>query len=260
MCYLCFAMTSTIAPLKVDRFKNIVDIVNTYQTIALIQLEEMLNVSRITIQRDLVELENRGLIKRFHGGAMSVDYSNNLYDHRVRKTMNVESKKKIAAKAVRLIQEGDYIGMDASSTVYYMSENVIPNNVFALTCGIDAFMNFSQSGSVKTVLAGGRLNVKTGNLSGPEAIETIRKFHFNKVFFSTASYIPGEGFFDPYEDEVALKRILIETASEVIILIDPSKIADKGGIKICREDEVDKLVVEDPVNPQLKKIFKNRLI
>jgi len=254
-------MNSVIPSLKIDRFKKIINTVNSNKRISLSQLEELLDVSRITIQRDLVELENRKLLRRFHGGAMSLEYSEDLYDHDLKKSVNVASKKIIAAKAALLIKEGYYIGLDSSSTVYYLSETIFAGNVLVLTCCIDSFKNLFNRDDIQVVLAGGRMHKKTHTLSGPEIIEMIRKFHFDRVFISAESYIPEIGFFDPHAEEVQVKRALIESSNQTVMLIDSTKIAaTANGIKVCDIQEIDYVVTDKPEKSGIKKIFKDKLI
>jgi DeoR/GlpR family transcriptional regulator of sugar metabolism len=253
-------MAMEIPSLKIDRFKKILAIVNSNKRISLSELEETLNASRITIQRDLVELENRKLLRRFHGGAMSLEYSQDLYDHDFKKTVNVAAKKKIASKAAALIHEGTYIGLDSSSTVYYLSETIFAGNILILTCGIDSFKNLSNRDDIQVVLAGGRMNRRTNTLTGSETVDSIKRFHFDIVFISAESCIPDKGFFDPHEEEVQVKRALIESSNQTVILIDSTKISEKTGIKVCNIDEVDYVVTDMPDKTGLKKIFKDRVL
>ena len=258
-------MTPTMNPeipsFKIDRFKKIITTVNSNKRISLSQLEELLGVSRITVQRDLVELENRKVLKRFHGGAMSLEYSEDLYDHDLKKSVNVAAKKLIASKAASLIKEGYYIGLDSSSTVYYLSETIFAGNVFAFTCGIDSFKNLMTRDDIQVVLAGGRMNKKTNTLSGPEIIEMIRKFHFDLVFISAESCIPEVGFFDPHAEEVQVKRALIDSSNQTVMLIDTSKIArTANGIKVCDIQEIDYVVTDRPEKSGLQNIFKDNLL
>lgn len=254
-------MNPEIPSLKIDRFKKIISTVNSNKRISLLQLEKLLNVSRITIQRDLVELENRKLLRRFHGGAMSLEYSEDLYDHDLKKSVNVAAKKLIAAKAAPLIKEGTYIGLDSSSTVYYLSETIFAGNVLVFTCSVDSFKNLLNRDDIQVVLAGGRMHKKTHTLSGPEIIEMIGKFRFDMVFISAESYIPEIGFFDPHAEEVQVKRALIESANQTIMLIDSSKIAATAkGIKICDISEIDFVVTDKPEKSGLKNIFSDKII
>jgi DeoR/GlpR family transcriptional regulator of sugar metabolism len=249
-----------IPALKIDRFKKIINIVNSNKRISLSHLEEMLNASRITIQRDLVELENRKLLRRFYGGAMSLDYSQDLYDHDLKKTVNVAAKKKIAAKAASFIKEGSYIGLDSSSTVYYLSEIIFAGNVLVVTCCIDTFKNLANRDDIQVVLAGGRMNKKTNTFTGPETISLIKKFHFDAVFISAESCIPDKGFFDPHEEEVQVKRALIESSNKTIMLLDSTKISETRGIKICDIDEVDCVITDKPEKTDLRKILREKIL
>lgn len=255
------AMDTQIPFLKVDRFKKIISLVNTSKSISLAQLEKVLNASRITIQRDLVELEDRKLLKRFHGGAMSLEYSENLYDHDQKKSVNVQAKKAIAAKAAALIKKGNYVGFDSSSTVYYVSETIFAGNVFAFCCSIDSFKNLAMRDDIQVVLAGGRMNKKTHTLSGPEIIEMIKKFHFDIVFLSAESCIPDVGFFDPHAEEVQVKRALMESANQTVMLIDSTKITNTAnGIKVCDIPEIDYLVTDRPEKSGLQNIYFDKLL
>ncbi|MBN2187854.1 MAG: DeoR/GlpR transcriptional regulator [Chitinispirillaceae bacterium] len=254
-------MSADIPSLKIDRFKKIISTVNSNKRISLVQLEKLLNVSRITIQRDLVELENRKLLRRFHGGAMSLEYSEDLYDHNFKKSVNIAAKKIIAVKAASLIKEGAYIGLDSSSTVYYLSETIFAGNVLVFTCSVDSFRNLLNRDDIQVVLAGGRMNKKTRTLSGPEIIEMIRRFHFDTVFISAESYIPDMGFFDPHAEEVQVKRALMESANRTVMLVDSSKVAaTANGIKVCDLAEIDCVVTDKPEKSGLKNIFNDKIV
>ncbi len=253
-------MAPEIPSLKIDRFKKIIALINSDKRVSLATIEKSLHVSRITIQRDLVELENRKLIRRFHGGAMSLDYSRDFYDYDLKKSVNIEAKKAIAAKANRLIQENSFICLDSSSTVSYLSETIFPSNVLAFCCCIDCFKNLSSREDIQVILAGGRINRKSSTLAGPEAVSMIRKFYFDLAFFSAESFIPDRGFFDPHEDEVQMKRAMIECSRKKVMLIDSSKLLEQAGIQICSNDEVDYVVTDKPGNVSLRKIFKEKLL
>jgi DeoR/GlpR family transcriptional regulator of sugar metabolism len=253
-------MTTNISPLKVDRLKKILSIINLRKRVSLTELESELETTRITIQRDLVELENSKLIRRFHGGAMSNDFSSDFYNHEQKKSVQVAAKKEIAAKANGLLQNRQAVCLDASSTVYYLTETLFPANLLVLTCSIDAFTNLSSREDLQVVLAGGRLHYKTALLHGPEMLSVIRKFHFDCAFISAEAFIPEKGFFDPHIDAVEVKRALIESSDSTIIMIDSSKITTMPGICVCENNEVDLVITDKPDLPMLKKTFKGRIL
>jgi len=253
-------MTNTENILKIDRQKKILDIVSTKKSVPLSELEKLLRASRITIQRDLVELEKRDLLKRYHGGASSIEYSDSVYDIKFRKTINVDIKKSIVKKAAALIKPGQYICMDASSTVYYISKEILLRDIFVLTPGMETFSNLAADDSCEAVLSGGRLNKKTNSLTGPEAVATIKKFQFDLAFISAEAYVPGKGFFDPYEDEVDVKKAIIESSTKTAVLIDSLKVRDTGGVKICSSQDIAYLITDDHSNRLFKQDFKGRML
>ncbi len=253
-------MSKNTPELKTDRFRKIISIINANRRVSLAELERRMGAARITIQRDLVELESRSLIRRFHGGAMSLEYSEELYDPNVKKTVNVSAKKRIAAKAAELIKEGFYIGLDSSSTVYYLSETLFAGQVLVLACGIDSYKNLSSRGDIELVLAGGRLNKKTNTLSGYETTSTIRRFQFDLVFLSADSFAGNRGFFVAHPHEVEVKRALMESSGKTAMLMDSSKICGANGTKVCDIDEVDYLITDNPHRADLKKIFRDKLL
>ena len=253
-------MTPKSPSLKIDRLKQILGLINSRKRISLTELEKTLHAPRITVQRDLVELENRKLIRRFHGGAMSIDFSSDFYNYDQKKSVQVEAKKNIAAKANKLLHEKAAICLDSSSTVYYLSETIFPANMMVLASSIDAFRNLSSREDVQVVFAGGRLHRKTATFYGPEMIAMIRQFHFDYAFISAEAFIPGRGFFDPHEEAVAVKHALIESSEKTVMMIDTSKVKTGSGIRVCDSDDIDFVVTDNPGTSPLRKIFKNRLL
>ena len=252
-------MKSVGNSLKIDRQKSVLELLNTKQRVSLTDLEDMLDVSRVTIQRDLVELEGRNLIKRFHGGAMTLKYAETLYDSRVRKTINVEVKKNIVKKAAALINPHSCVGMDASSTAYYISEENLPRNITVVTCSIDTFDNLNAKG-INTILTGGRLNSETRSLAGQDAVNTIKEYHFDLVLLSAEAYILNQGFYDPYEDEVSVKKAFINNSIDTVMLLDETKVKEFGGLKICSKEQVDHLVTDRFDNENLNRDFKGKIL
>jgi DeoR/GlpR family transcriptional regulator of sugar metabolism len=191
---------------------------------------------------------------------MSFDFSNDFYNYNLKKSVQVEAKKKIAAKANTLLHKKSAVCLDSSSTVYYLSETIFPANLLVLTCSIDAFKNLSNREDLQVVLAGGRLHRKTATFYGFEMVSVIRKFHFDCAFISAKAFIPGIGFFDPHEEEVAVKRALIESSDSTVMMIDNSKVVTGTGMCVCETNEVDLVITDDLDQSPLKKIFKDRLI
>ena len=132
--------------------------------------------------------------------------------------------------------------------------------MLAFTCSIDCFKNFSSREDIQAILVGGRISRKSSTLSGPEAVRMIRNFNFDISFISAESFVPDRGFFDPHEEEVQMKRAIIECSRKKAMLLDSSKFMEGAGIRICSPDEMDYVITDKPEKSSLRKIFKDKLI
>lgn len=227
--------------LKVDRHRHILHTLHHEDRLLLSDLEAALGVSRITIQRDLQELEQNGHLKRFHGGAMRTGYTPDSVDHHDRMQINRAEKRRVARQAVTLIAPDSFVALDSSSTTYYMSEELFPPQVRVVTTDIDAFRNLTDQSHVDVVLTGGHLHSRTRTLIGPEAISVVRQFRFDAFFFSVYAIGP-DGLYDAHEDDAAIKAEFMERAKQRIVLLDSSKFRPTRGAKVCGIHDIDTLI------------------
>jgi DeoR/GlpR family transcriptional regulator of sugar metabolism len=153
-----------------------------------------------------------------------------------------------------------YIFLDASSTSYFLSEHIFPDNVLIVTSGIDTFLNLQKNRNIQAVLTGGRMNPQNRTLVGSEAISIIKQFHFNIAFFSADSIIKNSGIYTSDEDAAAVARAGIEQSNKKILLFDSSKVNVEGGAKVCNLDIVDSIVTDDIENPYIKSLFKGKIL
>jgi len=245
---------------KTERHRTILNLLSEKATITLKELENHLYCSRITIQRDLVELENKGLLNRVHGGATLKNFDLENYGHDKRLLIQSNKKKKIAKKAISLIKSNMYIFLDASSTSYFLSEHIFPDNVRIVTSGIDTFLNLQKNKNIQAILTGGRINPQNRTLVGPEAISVIHQFHFNMVFFSADSIIENKGVFSSDEEAAAVSSASIEHSNKKILLFDSSKVNIRRGAKVCNLDTIDTIVTDDVENLHILNLFEGKIL
>lgn len=245
---------------KTERHRTILNLLPEKTSITLKELENHLYCSRITIQRDLVELESKGLLNRVHGGATLKNFDLANYGHDKRLLIQSDKKKKIAKKAISLIKADMYIFLDASSTSYFLSEHIFPDNVRIITSGIDTFLNLQKNKNIQSILTGGRINPLNRTLVGPEAISVINQFHFNIAFFSADSIIEDKGVYSSDEEAAAISSAGIKNSDKKIFLFDSSKVHIHGGAKVCNLDTVDTIVTDDVENPYILKLFEGKIL
>lgn len=261
MLLLFFDVMATVS--KIDRHHRILDLLSAQRRALLPDLEREIDASRITIQRDLVELEERGLIKRFHGGAMLTDYEVAPLAHSKRMTVNREAKRRVAAAAAREIRPGTFVAFDASSTVYYICERLFPDEVTIITSGLDTFVSLQDANNgrrVFPILTGGRLQPETHTLVGPDAVRTINEYHYEAFFFSAYSVIAGGGVYESNEENAEVKRAFAERSDRRILVLDQSKFDNRGGARICGIENIDLVITDQSPAPELTDLFGERLV
>ena len=118
----------------VDRWNRICALVAERDYVTVGELVELLDSSPATIRRDLNSMEDEGLIERFRGGAKSIQksyVSAFSMDKRLNERQDV--KMSICRKAAALVEDGDYIYIDASSTTYFLADYITANNIVVIT-------------------------------------------------------------------------------------------------------------------------------
>ena len=208
--------------------------------------------SKITIQRDLAELEAVGKLTRIHGGAVlesgGVPEGNgeipSIIPKSVRQTENIPEKRMICREAAKLISEEDTVCIDPSTTCSFLADCVPDLPVHMVTPSIDTFLLLSQKNNVQAILTGGRLNKKTQNLVGRTARKILREFYFSICFISADGFDMERGSLEfDYEDS-AVKRAMIEVADKVVLLINSSKINRAKGLLTCDKDRIHRIYTD----------------
>ncbi|MBM3699431.1 MAG: DeoR/GlpR transcriptional regulator [Actinobacteria bacterium] len=209
-----------------ERRQYILNLINKTGSVKAIDIARTLNLSEITIRRDLDRLAKKGLIKRTHGGAInnfSVGYEMK-FD--VQKDKFIEEKKRIALAAASLIEEDDVILLEAGTTGYQTAVNITSKkNLTVITNSCDiATMLGSTNPDYKIILSGGILNSQTRSLIGPVADSTFRTTFTDKAFIGITGIDAYKGItaVDPIEAQT--KKYMISSARNVIALCDSSKI------------------------------------
>lgn len=216
--------------LEIDRLEIILGIVNKYKRISYNDLEKMIDVSSSTIRRDAKKLQNKGLIKEIKGGISKIESTVTDIEVEERFKERIKEKKEIALKTLNLIEENDFIYLDAGTTTYYLVEKLENKNVTVVTNGIMHLEKLAQN-NIKTILIGGELKFTTKAIVGPEAIDNIEKYRFDKCFLGTNGITETGGFSTPEINEAIIKKKVMQRSRECYILADASKFEVDSNVK-----------------------------
>ncbi len=242
-----------------EREQEILSILKTANGfVSVAQLCETLFASESSIRRDLKALEQKGLVKRSYGGATPTsNYSSIVtFNHRTRQ--NADAKRDIAKKAARLVQDGDVIFLDQSSTAFYLAAELVErSSLTVVTNNIEIMMLLSNS-SVRVISSGGTLSNENRNcLIGGDAIKTFENIFSDAVFFSVKAVDDNGQITDCSREEVEIRNAMLKNAAKKVLLCDSSKFGIKSRFKQCELTDIDYLISEDSDSGFLKKVKGN---
>ncbi|WP_411954569.1 DeoR/GlpR family DNA-binding transcription regulator [Alkalibacillus sp. S2W] len=207
-----------------ERKQLIQNYIEKHQRASVLQLCDAFNVSESTIRRDLKELEQDHVIKRTHGGAIALESVNFEPTVTEKSDRFLAEKQAIAKRAASYIQEGDTILIDAGTTtlplVYeikqFQSLTVVTNSV------VHAEL-LKDSPQFEVIVPGGRLRHETQALVGPITDQTLSILHVDKAFIGTNGIDLEDGLTTPNLIEASTKQLMVQQASDAIVLADHSK-------------------------------------
>jgi DeoR family fructose operon transcriptional repressor len=229
-----------------ERKAKIVEYVNRNQRAMVQELCQAFDVSEATIRRDLKELEDAKLLKRTHGGAISLESVNYEAPFADREITNQAEKIAIAKKAVELIENGDTILLDSGTTTLQLAKLLSAfTNLSVVTNSLLIAKELQHLPGIETLVTGGTLRKETIAMVGPIADHTLSMIRVDKAFVATNGLDVKVGLTTPNLIEAATKRSMIQSAKQVILLTDRSKFgkvslakfADVSDIHVCITDQ-----------------------
>ena len=188
-------------------------------------LVKLLNTSESTIRRDLNALDSEGLLKKIHGGATLVGEKASRHDYKVnvRKSLNLDEKRKIAIHAASLIQDEDVIYIDAGTTTELIIEFISNTNITAVTNGIVHAKKLLEK-NIKTFILGGEIKDVTEAIIGSNAVLDLKKYNFSKGFFGANGISNENGYTTPDVTEGMVKAEALRRCKKAYVLADESKL------------------------------------
>lgn len=245
-----------IALLQSERHEKIIDCVNKERVVSVIALSEYLGVSKVTVRKDLDILSKRGYIIKKHGGVCSVDsdFAQEIpYLRKYRK--NIDEKRKIGIKAAEYIFDGDVIILDAGSTTLEIARNITNKNITVITNDVKIASELALSLTVDLIITGGTVKKSVYTVLGKETESFFERIHANKAFIGADAIDIEFGVTNRTLEESSVKATMIESADEVIVVSDHTKLGKKVFAFVCKLQNVNKFIT-DKIGDESKKRFE----
>lgn len=235
-----------------ERRGKILTIVQNKNRVSVVELSKEFNVGDVTIRRDLSELEERGFIRRTHGGAILADNGLDEPPIKERELRNHNQKERIAHFISQIIRNGETIMIDGGSTTLQIAKQLkTKSNLLIVTNSISIAEEFMNSNECGIILTGGELRRSTAMMVGSISERTFRLFRADRVIIGMSSMHPDEGFFTVNPGEAELKRTMMDCGKEIIVVMDSSKINKITFSFVSDFSKIDKFITDDGISEEV---------
>jgi len=228
------------------------------------ELTGIFGTSPASVRRDLVRLEERGLVHRTHGGAMLAEqavYEPFRFDasFQVREDRFAKEKQRIGEAAAGLIVDGETIGLTAGTTTTQVAHCLRQrSNLRIVTNAVNIGMELSASAGLQVNITGGSMRwAGAFSLIGPAAMEAMKVVCLDRVFVGVCGVDADFGATTIEPDEAAVFRAMVQQSKQVVIVADSSKVGMVSPSVICPSSRIDMLVTDDGVSEEAAQSFEN---
>ena len=240
------------------RQTKILEVLSKHGRAEVIALSELLNVSQVTIRKDLDTLEERRLVQREHGYACL-----NMADDVGRRiAFNYDIKRRIAKAAAATVRDGETVMVESGSCCALLAEELADSqrDITILTNSV-FIVNFIRNASrTRIILLGGYYQPESQVLVGPMTKQCSEIFFAEKFFVGTDGFIPGIGFTG--KDQMRSQAVIDMAASarEVYVLTDSEKFRRQGVLGLIRLEKVTGIFTDDRIPTDIEDQFLDRKI
>jgi DeoR family transcriptional regulator of aga operon len=226
---------------------RVLDLLKARDLVLVSELIEEFSVSEVTIRKDLNELVRQGLVERVRGGARATT-AGRAQDELaidVRLGLRIAEKRAIAAAAAEMIDDGEAIALDCSTTAYYLAlELKDKKELVVITNGLLAAQALAPFPGIVVMLAGGLLRAASLSTVGDMASESLRNTRVTCGFFGARGLSSERGLMELNPEEVRLKRELVASCETVVGLVDHTKWTRPGLQSFVGPDRVDTIITD----------------
>lgn len=240
------------------RQDEIVEIVNERGYVSVNELGKRLEVSLVTIRKDLSMLEKEGYLHRTHGGAgkrSRFTFEKNVTE---KEGIRAEAKTRIAKAALKLIKPMDFITLASGTTILYLARMLKGyEKLMVLTSSLGVSIELVDS-AINVIQLGGDVRKSSRSVIGGVAEDILRDFSSNLLFLGVDGIDLDFGISTSNSAEAKLNQVMIEQADKVIVLADSTKINKRGFGRIAGLERVDTVITDEEIDSEFKGLLKER--
>ncbi|MBP2473391.1 DeoR/GlpR family transcriptional regulator of sugar metabolism [Crossiella equi] len=228
-----------------ERRQVILELVRSNGAVSLRELARIVKTSEVTVRRDLRQLEGEGLLTRRHGGAVATDRPAYEPTHMEKTHVASEEKAAIADLAAELVAPGDAIVLGAGTTTQALARRLSRlTDLTVLTNSLLVAQVFARSRGIEVIMPGGTLRGSIFALVGTAAERGLAGLRVQRAFLSGNGLTAARGLSTPNVSVAGTDRAMADTADEVVVLADHTKIGVDTMVQTVPPESITHLVTD----------------
>lgn len=241
------------------RKKLILQMLDKNEAVTIKEIVNKCKISEITARRDLISLEQKGIIKRTHGGAILTSGLPDLFGFDIKAIENREQKTEICKNAASFIEENDTIYMDCGTTVYFLARFITRyKNLRVITNSLPVVSELMPYPQIKLYLIGGELDNSRKALYGPMTENLIARYKADKAFIGAGGVSLEHGLSSVDEKEASITIKMAQAAKKVYLLCDSSKVENDSYFTYSSLSLVSYFITDKGLDPNYLELYKSK--
>ena len=239
-------MAQNVANLSQDeRMQEVLRLLETRDSVHVAELAKAFSVSEVTVRSDLAQMARQGLVARVRGGVRPLQRGQSELGFDFRLRLEVERKRAIAQAAAAMVDEGEAVALDSSTTAYYLAlELRAKQELVVVTNGLLIAAALADAAGITVLVTGGMLRLHAMSLVGGLGADVLRATRISKGFLGARGLSLERGLMDLNPDEVQIKSEMAAACERVIGILDGTKWHRTALLPFVATDQLDAIVTD----------------
>lgn len=242
--------------LKLERQDKIIELLDEETFMAVVDLAEIIDVSEMTIRRDLKELEDDKKLVRLYGGAQKLKIKEKEFSTEEKIGQHIEKKEYIGKIMNTLISEGDVVYLGAGTTIYYALPYITTPNLLIVTNSLISFNYLIEHTNHKLLLTGGEFMPTTAEFIGQHAESIFDNLNID-ISFAATNGIYNNNITTSNSLEGQIQQAAFKSSKTKIIVADSTKFNTSDIFTFYKLSDLDYLITDNQIDPNVYRHYND---
>ncbi|AYD39693.1 DeoR/GlpR transcriptional regulator [Clostridium fermenticellae] len=243
-----------------ERREKIYDYILKLGNVTVLELSKKLDVSEVTIRKDLSFLEKQGLIDRTFGGAIVKSPIIKEQSYLEKEKYMIKEKNLIGRKAAEFVKPNSTIILDAGTTIMEMAKSIRDiKDLKVITSNLKIALFLSDFPNIEVTVIGGRVFTKSQECMGIEACRSVEKYNVDACFLGCDAFSIKDGFMTTNIEKMHLKHTFMEISEKSFLLASSDKYDKKSMVRVSKFDELTGIIVDKQSEKLIKDFDKHKI-